>query len=265
MAIGDLLGHGRTADFYAWGDGEALKLYRDFVSDASIEHEARVGRIVAQSNLSAPGVGERVSIEGRRGLLFERIDGISMLQAVLAKPWTLNRYAAQFGALHAAMHNTVQPELPAQRRQLLHALESAMQLSPRLKDKARRRLATLPDGVAVCHGDYHPDNVLLSARGPVIIDWVTVSCGNPAADVARTTLLFLNGGLPPSLPRIQQLVLGRLRRLYYTLYLRAYRRRRPMSAIEISVWLPIMAAARLSEGIDEEEMVLIKQVEQGFG
>src|SRR5262249_24371676 len=53
-----------------------------------------------------------------------------------------------------------------------------------------RVLETLPDADALCHGDYHPDNVLLSARGPLVIDWENAALGDPLADVARTLLLF---------------------------------------------------------------------------
>lgn len=50
--------------------------------------------------------------------------------------------------------------------------------------------------------DFHPDNVLLAARGPVIIDWPDATRGQPLADVARTSLLLRLGGLPPGWPRL---------------------------------------------------------------
>jgi Ser/Thr protein kinase RdoA (MazF antagonist) len=265
MTKGALLANGRTAEIYAWGDGQILKLYRDFVPDSWIEHEAWVSQVVMEAGLRAPRIGERVTVDGRQGLIYERIDGPSLLQTVATQPWTLFRSASQFGTLHAEMHNMHRPNLPAQRQQILRTVDNAPHLSPTLKERVRRRLATLPDGDAVCHGDYHPDNILLSAQGPVIIDWMTVSRGNPAADVARTTLLFLGGSLPPTMPRPRQIIVQGLRRLYYVLYLRAYRRRRSVSQIEIDVWLPILAAARLNERIAEEEDALIERVERAFG
>jgi len=48
--------------------------------------------------------------------------------------------------------------------------EAAPDLPHEEKQQARRHLAALPDGNALCHGDLHPGNVLLTERGPVIID-----------------------------------------------------------------------------------------------
>jgi Ser/Thr protein kinase RdoA (MazF antagonist) len=38
------------------------------------------------------------------------------------------------------------------------------------RSQALERLNQLPDGDALCHGDYHPDNVLMTRNGPIIID-----------------------------------------------------------------------------------------------
>src|SRR3546814_7594415 len=58
-------------------------------------------------------------------------------------------------------------------------------------------LDALPDGDRLCHGDYHPGNVIETAGGPVVIDWPAVTRGHPDADYART-LLLLRLGEPPS-------------------------------------------------------------------
>ena len=163
------------------------------------------------------------------------------------------------------MHSVRRPQLPAQREQVRHAIQAAPQLTAETKARILRRLASLPTGDAVCHGDYHPDNILLSTHGPIVIDWMTVSAGNPAADVARTTLLFLRGSLPPGMPSTQRIFFQAVRRLYYALYLRAYRRLRPMPSLAIQTWLPILAAARLNEGIAEDEAQLLERVERAFG
>lgn len=265
MQKGALLGQGRTAEIYAWGDDQILKLYREFAPTHWVDHELRVGRVVMEAGLAAPAIGELVESDGRRGLLYERVDGPTLLQSVARRPWTLAQAARQFAELHAQMHDVHRPQLPAQREQLRHAINAAPQLRADLKARVLRRLASLPTGDAVCHGDYHPDNIILSARGPVVIDWMTVNAGDPAADVARTTLLFLGGSLPPGMPSAQQFFFQAMRRLYYQIYLRAYRRLRPMPSLSIQIWLPILAAARLNEGIAGEEAQLVQRVERAFG
>jgi aminoglycoside phosphotransferase (APT) family kinase protein len=46
----------------------------------------------------------------------------------------------------------------------------------------------LPAGGVLCHGDLHPGNILMTAAGPQIIDWVSALNANPLVDVAREHL-----------------------------------------------------------------------------
>ncbi|WP_127506823.1 phosphotransferase [Actinoplanes solisilvae] len=56
-----------------------------------------------------------------------------------------------------------------------------------------RHLHSLParsgDG-SIVHLDLHPDNVLLTARGPVVIDWRNAGDGDPDFDTALTALIL---------------------------------------------------------------------------
>jgi aminoglycoside phosphotransferase (APT) family kinase protein len=60
------------------------------------------------------------------------------------------------------------------------------------------RLHRIPFGTAsLVHFDLHPDNVLMSPSGPVVIDWTNAHGGDPASDVAMTWLILAtSGGLP---------------------------------------------------------------------
>jgi len=65
----------------------------------------------------------------------------------------------------------------------------------RLLDEPRKqlllgRLADMPEGDRLCHGDFHPINVLGEALQPLVIDWPDASRGDPAADVCRSYLLL---------------------------------------------------------------------------
>jgi aminoglycoside phosphotransferase (APT) family kinase protein len=117
----------------------------------------------------------------------------------------------------------------------------------------------LPDGDCLCHGDYHPDNVLMSPHGPIIIDWSEATAGNPLADVARTALIFRLGAPPPG--GMSPLLVGRIRAVAQVTYLRRYRRRAPALQAELAAWRLPIAVARLAAGIPEERQQLLTQIE----
>jgi Ser/Thr protein kinase RdoA (MazF antagonist) len=58
-----------------------------------------------------------------------------------------------------------------------------------------RRLHALPPwpgspaGSAVLHLDLHPENVLMTARGPVVVDWCNARPGEPDLDTGLTALI----------------------------------------------------------------------------
>lgn len=115
------------------------------------------------------------------------------------------------------------------------------------------RLSHLPDGAVTCHGDLHPDNILLTPDGPVILDWLTAHCGDPLADVARTVLMLRTGSLPGELPRPLRSLLQIVRRRFCRLYLHEYLRLADGTVEQVTAWELPVAAARLAEHVPEAE------------
>ncbi|MCD2349049.1 MULTISPECIES: phosphotransferase family protein [Clostridium] len=69
-------------------------------------------------------------------------------------------------------------------------------LSDDIKEKLYNYIDTLPDDNILCHGDFHPDNILITKDNAIIIDWMTAAKGNPLADVARTSVMLKFGNVP---------------------------------------------------------------------
>jgi len=256
---GKLIGQGRTAEVYAWGDDRVLKLYRAGWHASWAEREAYISRAVSATGLPVPAVGGAIEVDGRQGILFGRVAGPSMLQQFGAKPWTLVRALRAFTDLHLAMHRQAVHELPSQRQQLIRLIEGASPVPDGVRAAALERLERLPDGDALCHGDYHPDNVLVTRNGPIIIDWGGASRGHPLADVARTALLLQVG--EPLSSQLNRWLLASARALVRRAYVRRYLRLRPASAGELAAWRLPIAVARLGEGIAEERGKLLRLIE----
>jgi Ser/Thr protein kinase RdoA (MazF antagonist) len=258
--LGTPIAYGRTAEIYAWGEEQVLKLCYDWVSLGAVQFEQRICRAVHASGVSAPAVGEIVQLNGRHGLVFQRVAGISMFEALAKRPWNGLRYARCMADLQAAMHNaTTSADLPRQHPRLRDKIQAAESLPNPLRAKALAVLESLPVGDRLCHGDFHPGNLMVTDQGATIIDWIDTTLGNPLADVARTSVIMLSA---LETEFIANPALRVISRLFHNTYLRRYFSLRPGGQAEYHRWLPVVAAARLEEGIKELEDWLLKQAEQ---
>jgi hypothetical protein len=253
--LGNPIALGRTAEVYPWQPGWVVKLYFDWFRPEDVAFEQRIAAGIWATGLPVPAVGEIVRLAGRVGLLYQRCDGESMASDLENYPLGLFTHARKLAELHAQMHTKpVQAEIPLLRLKLAGKLNKAKPLPENLRAAAHKALEAMPEGDRLCHGDFHPGNILLSQPNPVIIDWIDSSIGSPLADVARTSILAL--GEAASQPtRFASLGI----RIQHALYLRHYFKLRPDGRAEYRRWLPIVAAGRLSEGIVELEAWLLTQ------
>jgi aminoglycoside phosphotransferase (APT) family kinase protein len=156
----ELIAAGRDCDVFDAGDGLVLRRQRE---GRSLEHEAEVMRHVRALGYPCPAVHRAE----RADLVMERVEGPTMLADLLADLSVARAEAA--GALLGELHHRLH-ELPAH------------------------------DGHGTqLHLDLHPDNVMLTTAGPVVIDWSNATGGDPAYDLAMTWLIivpFLALGLP---------------------------------------------------------------------
>lgn len=260
---GTIIARGRTAEIFTWGNNRVLKLFLDGCPAAWAEQEARVTQAVHETGLPVPAVEGIVEVESRLGIVFERVEGHSMLGVLGAKPWKLVQFARLLAELQAAMHSREIAGFPLQRERLESNIQAAEVLPATTREAVLNLLRRLPDGNAVCHGDFHPDNIIMSSRGPIIIDWLTATQGNPLADVARTWLL-LRVGAPPGAGVVSQRLSNLGSSLLYSICLKRYLRLHPASGQQIDAWKLPVAAARLSENIPEENARLLAFVEAGL-
>jgi aminoglycoside phosphotransferase (APT) family kinase protein len=265
--VGRRIGVGRTAEVFA-EDDRAIKVFRAGMPDIVGEHEARVAGVVDAVGIGAPGFHGSRRVDGRLALVYQRLEGPSMLERLGHHPLEVDSLARTLADLHLRMHLADGTGLDDQRDAMRHLIErGAVLLAPGSRDRVLARLDSLPSGAAICHGDFHPGNVLLTRTGPAVIDWAGATRGQPAADVARTLFLLRDSALPGHLPVPERMVAWMIRRRFARTYLARYRRGRRMSDAAIAAWrLPVLAA-RLGEDIPEETARLIGWItdELAFG
>jgi aminoglycoside phosphotransferase (APT) family kinase protein len=177
---GVLIASGRDADIYDYGPGLVLRRAR---SGRSMEIEARTMEYVRSHGYPVPAV-ESISDDGT-DLVMERIDGMSMIDELTRRPWTVPRQAKVLADLHRRLHLIPAPDW--------------------------LRPAPSGTGTSLLHLDLHPLNVMVTSSGPVVIDWPNAARGNGDTDVALTWALLSAGAIPVG--RIRAAVLGLGRRL----------------------------------------------------
>ena len=251
-----------TANLYSWGDGQVLKLYAKDAPPDGVAHVGRVDRALYRAGLPVPAVGGLIEIEGRLGQVYERIEGRSIAEGLFGaaegQPGILAELAQVFAEVHADIHACGSIDgLPSQQHLESVAIERVAALLADLKEAVLSAFAGMPAGDRLCHGDYHPFNVLLSPRGPVVIDWNNAHTGNPLEDVARSALIL--AGVAVSQPE-----LGAAADQFRRAYLDHYFQIRPGDEQQLEAWKPIVAAVRLSDGIPELEQWLLEQIRTGL-
>ncbi len=260
---------GRTAEIYAWGDGRILKLLRPGFPPGLIKQEEVITTAIYQAGIPAPKIYDVVKINGRPGIVYERIEGPSLTENIERYPFRLRKYAALLARLHAAIHTHTYSRTtegaPIQKKILAHQVQEAVVLPAVVRDAVLSLLDRLPGGDTLCHNDFHPLNVLMGPGGPVIIDWESVSLGDPCADVARTSLTVALGRPAEGFPNIWiKTIAAPYLRAYTSAYLASYRSVAHNRLDDLRDWQTVQAAAKVQYEAQANQGMWIEVIEKGL-
>jgi len=164
-----LVGEGRTAEIWQHEDQRILKLYREDVSEQNISREYTISQFVHAQGVRTPQPFELISEQTRQGIVFQQIQGPSLLKVMGEKPWKVSKYARMMAGLHFDLHKLeITEEIGQQKDMLKWNIIGAPMLSEDEKSVILSYLEKLPEGTHLCHGDFHPDNVLMDDE---LDDW----------------------------------------------------------------------------------------------
>jgi thiamine kinase-like enzyme len=250
------IGAGRTATILRYGENQVIKLFRSNFPQQAINDEFEIGRSLNSSGLSIPATYELIEVDHRKGILLDFIEGRSLLQNLASKPWMVVPYAKKMARVHFEIQQTKLAEnnqIKPLRESLAGKISKVGILTAEEKKAILSHLSNLPEGSSLCHGDFHPDNIIMSKERLVTIDWITARIGNPIADVARTWLLLTMGTLPEDKSRIEVFLAKHLRNWFCRSYLKEYGKLSNLSLEELESWKLPVAAARLIENVSDHE------------
>lgn len=195
--IGPKLAEGRDSEIFEHGPARVLRVARD---GRSLVGEAEIMRYVRSHGYPCPDVHDA----GEGYLVMDQLEGKTMLDD--AVPFRIGRNAKLLAGLHEQLHRIPAP--------------------PGIRE------APVP-GDRIVHRDLHPLNVLMTADGPVVIDWANASAGDPAFDVADTWVLFACGD--PPLNGIERRLAPIARHIFLRNFLRGLDREAARRAIPAAV------------------------------
>jgi serine/threonine protein kinase len=228
---------------YRDGD-KVIKVFDEAYSKSDVLNEALNQARVEETALNIPRILEVTKTDGKWAIVSEFIPGKTLARLMEEEPAREDEYLNLFVNLQMEMH--------AQNSPLLNKLKDKMNrkicettLDATTRYELHTRLEGMPRHNKVCHGDFHPANIIITPEGtPYILDWSHATQGNASADVARTYLLFRLAGEDARAEK----------------YLDLFCEKSDTARQYIQKWLPIVAASQSVKGKPEEREFLLRWV-----
>ncbi|WP_282941344.1 aminoglycoside phosphotransferase family protein [Paenibacillus sp. RC67] len=261
MEIGQKLGQGRQAEVFGYDKAQIIKLFYPNTPLYIIEHEYKIASVVQDSGLPVAKAFEIITVGGRTGIVYEKLEGPTLLQVLLSDISKAAWIGEVSARLHAKVHQSHSDSLPSQKEDFEKKIR-AVRIESVLKDKALRLLDMLPESNEVCHGDFHPDNILLSPSGPNVIDWINAKRGNRLADFVLSALILKIAELPDFIPHFENF--HNSRSILFKAYTQTYLSELPTDKADILPWIPFAAIFRLEQGIESEHSRLVRIIKKGL-
>lgn len=264
-SLGNSIAIGRSAEISEYGPNKILKLFLREVPTSEIDTEYSNSVIAFSTGATSMKCHEKVKIGDRKGLVFDRLDGISLTKLPDKKPLTFFSLSKILADLHLDLHNKKTKKMKDIRSEAIKTLsrEPISFLSKEEKKIAKQLLGSLPEGSSILHLDFHPENVVVTKDSFVIIDWMTALRGDPAADVASTVFLFQDAELWPGTPFLKILFYTVVRKFILKGYLKRYLSVSGMDWKDIERWrLPILIFRLGLWNIESERPALQKEIRE---
>jgi aminoglycoside phosphotransferase (APT) family kinase protein len=229
-----------------------LRLLRPHHDPARVTREQATQNALAAQGYPAPCV-VLASLDpaplGAAFLIMERAPGVPLLSRVVGMAGVLVDAQARLHALDPGPLRGTLPEFDDYLDALGRRVEAASLggLAPLLAWLRARRPP--PGDVVVCHGDFHPQNVMVDgAAVSGVLDWANAVLAEPAFDVAATFNILRRVPAGVVVPGPRRWLAAAAQRLLAARYLAGYRRRRPVDPPRLAYYEVAAALRALVRG-----------------
>lgn len=222
-------------------DGErCLKVFEDGYSVSHVLREALNQARAAEAGLDVPKVLEVTTIDGRWMIASKFIGGKTLAQLMSERPEMNEVYLKALVQIQNKVNEKQCLECENMKDRFNKLIcRAGLQATERFS--FHRQLDELPMGNQLCHGDLNPSNIIITETGlPFILDWSCAMSGNPLADVVASFLsIYLTNGENMA-----------------DIYLRSFCETQGIERDNVSCWIPIVAATKLTYANMHERQLL---------
>lgn len=191
-SLGEKIGEGAGADVHAWAPGQVVKLFRAGVPGRVARYEAQMTRAAFAAALPVPEVFDEVALEGRYGIVLERLEGPDLRSLSRSGAMNTDQVGAVLAGLAVCVHRTPPPPHALWLRDYIEAgLRYGGEALPKqIASGILPLIDAMSPGDGLCHADLHSGNVIMTAQGPRLVDWTGAVRAPAAYDLAVSHLLF---------------------------------------------------------------------------
>ncbi len=238
IKLGKLISKGDKVDVYKSEDGKlAVKIFKPECPKTMVFYEALMISKIEETGLNIPTVKEIELIDDKWALATEFINGKTLKQIMEEEPENVNEYLDDMVEIQLDIHDNTIRSVAKLRDALKAEIDSLSDIDYIKKYELQTRLDSTPKHTKLCHGNFVPENIIVTDENEVyILDWVGATIGNASADVANTYLEL-------SLTSTE----------LAEKYLNIFCEKTNTSKKYVQEWLPIMAASKLAKGVTSKE------------
>lgn len=255
MVKGNLIGVGNTAEVYDYEENKVIKLFYEGYPKEWIRNEYQNASIIKECSFLMPKVHTLTTLDNRDGIVYDKVTGESLYDELM-RTGDLDHCGKVLSKAHSEMLNNPGTGLVSFHEIISNAIIWNPEFSNSKKTKLLHLLECLPEKNSICHGDFHPGNILLQEGKVYIIDFMNLCYGNPYMDIARTVYLLEMTPIPEDIPNREQFL--ELKKEVTRIYL-GYM---GIDRQELRDYLILMLVRRLNEGISvTEKKMILEQLE----
>lgn len=181
------LGRGNTAEVFEYGNEKVCILFFEGYPDEYAALEFQNAREMYKNKIRISKPFQMITIENRKGIIYERIEGRTLLNIMMENETNLDMLLNTFVNLQLNILSHHTKNVLSYKEYLIAILKSK-----KINNQViLNTINVLPDDDCLLHGDLHPNNILVMSDGtPVIIDFMNVCRGPALYDIARTYFLI---------------------------------------------------------------------------